>query len=510
LIFNKKGSFMFNKILFSFVLTLFSFQLHANDIPKTEQKSIELVTQMIDALREKSEIPNNMVRRTEQILSNRNQNEEVWPGYELSSLPMVIHFRNGHIYAFNFESKNPNWTQISVNGHSVLFSERDAWGVSKVPMHPAFPVDGEPAFVFSIDDDPMDPYLPFIILVHERFHLYQFGNFAMEEEYVEYVDHFNRDNLALMKLEEALLKAFLKSNFEQRTEIIKDFLAVNQERQRYLTPSSKGWEDHQQRMEGLADYVSVKLFDVNPLIPIFSSQQHILSTMGGQDDNSIVAHAIKWRHYAVGSILGYALDHLNVEHWKEQVGYDARSMIAILNETLPLSEQERQMRLEKVKEAYHFDEIQEKAVASLDAYQKTVADLLNEYQASDGIAIRIASPPRQGISGGGDSEKSYHLDSGSMLLVDNNSVDTSTDLSWRMRLSRAPFVFQGNGTKEFKADPDIEVKVDNKQYKLKDLQKMKADIAFSTIAWHDDKCEFNARIPGVIRSQQGRINILFN
>ncbi len=170
-----------------------------------------------------------------------------------------------------------------------------------------------------------------MFLVHERFHVYQIQYFESEkssgqevEGEMAYPESENSENIALMQLEELVLLDFMKAldgnAHAEATAQLKTFIAINKQRRKLLSHSSLVWEARQQIVEGLADYAAAKNLDVFAYFGERTGQKHILNTMQryAQDDD-INERAPKWRHYGVGASLGYALDFLNVNHWKKNV-----------------------------------------------------------------------------------------------------------------------------------------------------------------------------------------------
>ncbi len=441
--------------------------------------------------------------------------KEAWPGYDLSTSPLVISFENGHLYAFNLKSDNAAWQTIFAAGKSVKYSVEDPWGASKVQMHPGFMIDGQAAFVFRFDLFQRGPsFLPFLILVHECFHQHQFGHFAIDEKALEgYQDHLNGENLALMQLEEILLVDFLKSEGDQKREALKDFTAINKLREGMLQPASLLWERNQQRMEGLADYVSMKTFAIANILPEFNDHAHLLATMQmtAHDDN-VSERAIKRRHYGIGATLAYALDYLQVSDWKQQVERQGKGLDELLQQAVNLSEAESAERALQAKATHHFDHIQTKAVAALQEYQDEIADSMQAYQEIQGVEIILQIPPGVHVSGGGSNSDMYYLADGSTLFVNNNSVSTTTDSLWRLTLKDAPFLLQNKaGEKQFKVEHDLDIVLDQKTYHLSEIFSGGEEKKFTTLSCKGKFGMFQSeQHPGVICIENGKLRIKFS
>ena len=148
--------------IITLVSLLLSYALFSQEQLTSETQKIALVSQIIKN-------------------STSPRMQQVWPGYNISSKPIFITFGNGHIYAFNIKFPQGGWKKTIVNGVEVLFSDNDRWGITAAPMQFDFEINGQQAFVFRLDMMPEPDFLPFFVLVHERFHVYQIQYFESEK-----------------------------------------------------------------------------------------------------------------------------------------------------------------------------------------------------------------------------------------------------------------------------------------------------------------------------------------
>lgn len=472
-------------------------------LPLQELESVKTIAQIITALHEE-------------------QASQVWPGYDLTTSPLIITFDNGHLYAFNLKSTSHAWQKLTVEKMNVLYTDKDQWDLSDVPMNPQFEIEGQTAFVFRLDVMQLDPYLPFLVLVHERFHQYQFTHFRDKHSDPDgYLDHLNPENLALMQIEELLLANFLKSYGNStedpqpkldKLECLKNFVAVHTARGALMHSSSIQWEQNQQRMEGMADYVSMKTFDVFHLLPGFDSQTNLLTTIQGYADNDNVSdRVIKWRHYGVGAALGYALDFIHVNNWKEQVEVHGRPLDDLLSQSIVLSDEELAVRVKQVKKVYGYDRLLVSVQKHLTAYQNEIADHVKQFQLLEGVTVTLDSPLGVPLSGGGYDQHLYYMADGSMLSIENTSTNITRDNLWKICFEKTPFIFQGSaGEREFKVESGLQIIMDGQSYSMTDLVKTKNKKKFTSISWKGERSEFSCvQHKGVLESYQGKIFIRF-
>lgn len=461
--------------LFAILLNFHSSVIADSEIYPQESESVQNISQILDYL-------------------HGPEGKKVWPSFDISNAPVILWFDTGHVYSINLKSKNPAWHDVPGFGKSVQFSESDEWDVTQVEIHPEFAIEDQKAYVFHMDLMKDDPSLSFLVFIHERFHPYQYEKFLAhpENDSDGYQDHINLENLALIKVEDRLLLKFLQANNSDKLECLKDFNAVHQQRLKLLSQSSRYWESDQQRMEGLAEYVSLKTLDAPALLPLFSSQRYLQHHLYNYiNDPEVSDLAIKRRHYGVGGTLAYALDFLDIQDWKQKVEVQGASLDQLLNQKLSMDTTEISNRFEALKKAFSFSTIKESIADSVEAYSKKISGLLEEYKNQEGIEIVIHKPTNESISGGGVDNGLFFLANGSTLSLENSSVASTNDSNWKMELSEAPFVLKGKGGESrFKIEKDLVITIDGQEHAIADLMKCTERKPFEEISWSSTLCQF--------------------
>lgn len=440
----------------------------------------------------------------------RGEGESIWPQFRLSDQAGVFHFQNGHVYAIGLARSSLLWEKRMIQSAPVLFCPQ--YPVSLPPFQPAFPVEGQQAFVFSLDPNPDDSFLPILTFIHERFHIYQFQAFGKEEIAEPIVtDYQDADLLAWMEVENRLLVLFLQaSESERKVEYLKDYIAVNQMRRHSLHPDSIKWEDHQQRMEGLADYVSVKTFQMIPCISDFNPEEYLLQ-MRKKKNRGLVSSAqdaMKGRHYFVGAVLGWALDFCRI-NWKFEIEKENVSLQAILESYFPMDEKEKLKRCDDVKRRLNWIEIRDQIAQQLEIAKKEVEKVMQDFSSQEGIVIKMGTPSGH-MSSGGRHQKSYQIDNQKALMGDT-SVTTSQDQSWSLRFTNIPIVFEEqNGDRTFKLNPEVKLQLDEKEVSLKEILQGDPEVPFSSLSLKDGYCELISKRSGKLCVEQDFIFVKFN
>jgi hypothetical protein len=504
---------MIHKIFFAFRVTLLTL---ATPVLGYEAAPIqeEVICKGNEALcRSINKEEKNAIRLFAKIIKSlhERQDDSIWPGYDIASSPTIIHFPSGNIFAFDLNAQDPHWTSLELGGYNVQFSKQDYWNISDVAMHFNFPISGKQAFVFKVDLSRAALDHPHRVFIHERFHRHQIEKFANGERFGPYVDHINPRNLELVQIEEQILVDFFNTQERaKRLEILKNFLAVNKTRKGLIDPNSWASEMHQQKIEGLADYASLKTLDAFKILEGFSGEKFLRETIQGYAKSQEFSdRTIKWRHYGVGAGLGYALDFLEVPHWKERV-VAGETLVGLLENHLLLNEREVASRVEKVKKTYHFHQVHQKVEGCVIDYQDHISRLFKAFDEQEGIVINVGKP-HVSVSAGGMNADLLYLADGSTLSVKDTTSITSDDTFWRMKLEEMEFIFlNAAGIRKFKTTDDLEVTLDGKRYKGRDLLRRGIRKPFQTVTLKSKNCDFvSERHQGELVVEDHQIHIRY-
>lgn len=446
------------------ILMFASFNLSSVEIPQNESKIVQTIGKIIQA-------------------THQPEAYEIWPGFDLTVSPIAISFSNGHVMAFNHSNQNSLWENKSLGKYEFLFSPKDHWKVSSVPFQANFLMDGTKAFVFNMDPVLKGDLNSFHIFVHERFHSYQFEFFKAARDSGHYMDQMNVENLTLIQMEESALAEFLKAESSAKKEYLIDFVALNATRRLMINSSSVLWEDLQQKMEGLAEYVSFKLFDIFPILKGKKGTEQLHGILKQYSASPEIAErVIRWRHYGVGASMGYALDYLQVKDWKSLIEKEGLSLFEILDSNLAMTPEETYERLNDALIYYHYTQVKNSVFTSVKDFQDNLQKLSRSYENVAGVEVSITSPEGSAISGQGTTKKQLSLPNGANVSIEDSSILSSSDQSWRLELKQ-PYVFQTPaGAREFKCDYNAELEVDGRKTTVRNIVNEKRNQNFKSIA----------------------------
>lgn len=427
-----------------------------------------------------SQIPEEELMRVEWIADQFQQGQRaIWPTLDWKESPLIVAFESGHYFAFHLNSSDPVWQSFLIKGVKVQATTQDKWGLKGLHMQAWFEIEGKQAFVYrmSVLGDLTEDVA---VLAHERFHRHQNERFITLTQ-GNSRDHLDEENLTWSAIEDLLLRDFLKANEGEKLGLIKDFIAVNQMRRGALHEDSVLWEDNQLRMEGLADYAATKAL----------GGEKVLLKMHPYDESQseFIDDTIKWRHYLAGAAIGYALDFLKAEGWKEKIE-SGENLADLLAKQVLISKEELSNRLIKVGQRLNYKKRRRIASSKIHGYLQELDEIEQDYQNKEGIPLFVAHP-RLSISGGGSNEKMIHLMEGGTVGLKDASIATTSDGSWRFETQNASHLYMhANGVREVKMAGSPRIKKD--QISLK-MEKFPQEYLFDCLEIEAENIQFSSK-----------------
>lgn len=409
--------------------------------------------------------------------------DQVWPELNYQADPTII-VLPPYIAAYNLPCKHAAWEKKE--GYSI--TQEDPWGLKKEQMNPQFQIEGKLAFVFQVKVNPYQH--PLFALVHEKFHSFQFDHFKQGALLKGYPDLFNLDNLALMQIEDKILADW---NRTQDPQLIQDWALLNSYRSLFLQKDSLNWEDTQEKMEGLADYVA------QGVLPKSAPPNILLSPQA--PPSAYVEHAMKWRYYGVGSTLGHMLDSLKVNGWKKRVAEGTSTLREEIDHAVLLDPSLYSVILER----YQYEDVKKRIAISIDSYRSKLDQIASAYAKEQGITIQLESPPK--TASGGDSQGIFFTHDGTIVTVSDRSQTISDDSTWQMNTNLLPAIYMKNRIKEFKEDENLVVYIDGQPLLVKELLSANKGVIFHSINWKGKYTEFKSTRHGELVTSNGVLEV---
>lgn len=479
------------KYLISILIILSSFKIFAQENQDLEERYIEAMALTFQGF-------------------EKEGGESIWPNFCLTDYPTIFHFQNKHLYAFGL---NPSslWENRLIHHSPVLFLSH--YPSSLPPLHPAFLFEKQRTFVMSLDHGKDNSFLPLLTFVHERFHIYQFQAFYKEKVVeAKLNDYQNPDLLAWIELEHHALTSFLQANeSETKIEHLKDYVAIGYLRRQFFHPYSIKWEDHQQKMEGLADYVSIKTFQKFPYIPHFNAEEFILK-MRQKKNGAIVTtqDAMKERHYFVGAVLGLALDFCRAKDWKSRIEKEEISLHSMLENIFYMNESEKKERCLRLQQQVDWIGIRKHIEQKLESDRKQKEEIIQVFMAQEGVTIHMGTPSGH-MSSGGTHERFYQVDQKKALMVDT-SIATSQDQAWMLHFYNIPLIFEEqNGDRIFKLPLHTILFLNGKPMSLLELlESNQKQLPFLSLSLKHDYCKLTSKRSGEIFIKEEEISFKFH
>lgn len=440
----------------------------------------------------------------------REGSEAIWPQFDLLDRPTLFHFSHGHVYAYGLKSPSHFWEKKIIQQLPLLFTSQ--FSGSLPLLHPAYLLENERAFLIGLDHGRDGSFIPLLTFIHERFHITQFECFDKERVVeADLSDYDNIEILALMEMEHILLTSFLQADDAKiKRNHLEDYVAMSHYRRQLLHSATLCWENHQQKMEGLADYVSVKTFEVFPFIPHFKAED-VLIEMRQKKHQGIVTtqDALKSRHYFVGAVLGRALDFCEVQKWKEWIQRRNISLQEILESVLKIDEQDLKERFFQLKESLGWKKIVLDIEENVYKEKKIHEEVMHSFIEREGVLIEMGTPSGP-MSSGGSHQKKYQIDR-QMVLMHDVSFATTQDQMWTLRFMAIPMIVeQLNGDRIFKLEGQTHLMLDGQIFSLEELVKNdQKEFKFHSLFLKHQYCELNSHRSGILSVKGTRVSFKF-
>jgi hypothetical protein len=355
-------------------------------------------------------------------------------------------------------------------------------------------------------------YRLYNVFTHERFHLFQFDNFEFKQK--QYQDHLNQENVLLIHLETMLLEKFLKIDEQDknsRINALKDFISIHKKRSQLITEDSQEWEDNQQKLEGIADYVAFKSEEYHGRM----KKLDIITTLLTKLENTRTSteqcdFAIKRRHYPVGTTLAFALDYIEVEDWKSKIKKNSETLFNLLEIALPIDSEDLTLRVENIIRQYDVESISQFIGNNLSKYAAEIDDLMAVYFSDPGIDISLGKPNDLLILGFGFAKHSFYLQSGNLLQDNITGTYNSKEGEWRFSSKNLAILRRIEQIFYFKIEKGAVFEIDSNKITIDDIVKQTQPIYFVNLRWEGETTSFESNnIAGRIIVMDGRLSIEF-
>lgn len=371
----------------------------------------------------------------------------VWPEFSTKN-PIVLNTIEGPA-AYNFQP-NSMPKDIETIGLSLDYE-----------------IEGQKAFVMNYKDS--------FTLVHELFHLHQRNRFKLPEA-VSYPALYDSENQALMQVEEEILLKYAKNPSDT---LKNDYLLVRQYRTGLLDEESIAFEDREERLEGLANYVAMKV--TGNRAPIVKLLEGLVK------DKNVIDKSLKWRFYASGALMGEML--------KDKVWKSENQQLFSLFDRLQDND-----RLAQLLNEYHFLEKKGAMSSQLEKLLAGIEQLRSDYKKTKGheIQINFASSP----SSGGTVDKILALNEKEKVALKESGRTESEE--WVLETRQIPFIFKTREALIFKMSD--KAKVDGEELNLQDIREPRP---FKEITWNDRQSKFISKKEGVLIPHENSLEIRF-
>ncbi len=390
--------------------------------------------------------------------------KDVWPGYNAIEAPLIIKFQDG-VFGYGDSTAFKGWKENRVDG-CASYSAPQEYTAPTSPIVPYLDFNGTKAFFFDATIKPKLSTWLLSAVIHERFHRFQWEHFTNIFPLLNsiYTGHSSTEPVAASLLENRRLGSFLKTHDDSKWI---DFLSISVVRELELSEESKKWEVGQQIAEGTAVFVQLKAFDaVEREFGLKFRETWKQRMMGSLADSEGIDGIVKWRHYAVGSMIcSYLDEHSFDDKWK--LAIQTENATSLFRMVLPIvGIDEANLRARGLSAMRSTEAKQARADASrmISTYVHEIDEAKNKISASN-LQVKVIRPNEK-CSGGGASEKSYYLPEGGTLGL-NYSGSYQCGGSYLENFADVPILHESKGSAYFGLEK-LRIWIDGSEIQIRD------------------------------------------
>ncbi|WP_058473103.1 hypothetical protein [Legionella quateirensis] len=442
-----------------------------------------------------------LTRELSQSLALINSNANIWPKFKISSKPIIVYFSNQHHYAYYFSPINSNWKIQSDQSFPVYFLDHDEYEIDNLSWSDGNIIDGQPSFVFGLETIKDISNRDILhLLFHERFHIFQFEDFPVQIYNFGTYTGFNQiENVKLTYIEDLALGEYLTND---NIEALKDYVAINQYRQKLMGDISTIYEATKENMEGIADYYGWSVAISNEA----ERNQAMITTYKNKCGiDKLIKCQLQDRYYFTGAAVGIALDNLSVGDWKDKLVKNKSFIRNQLHQYFSFSDTQISQRVNQAKERYNYAEITRPIEVAIERYKERRSKEMNSYNNQPGVKLNIERRPCN-LFGMTMADENFYIDSNIQLYINQIGNSSCPDHSIIVNYFNIPYVLKTEniGRIQVKIDNDTLLEIDGKSISAKDLSATDTAIDFNNLYLKNTVIEIE------IKNRSARLDIKGN
>lgn len=311
----------------------------------------------------------------------KKSGDKIWPNYDISKIPIVIHIPDEEAFLFNYGSPLPEGFEPLKDYPGVAVSKKKLKFPRGISIE--LPIGNKTGVSVEFKHD-------FGVAFHEAFHYYQKNtNFQGAKTIGEReLTTSSAKDLALAEIEQYLLsEALMAKDKKAMLGKVNLFLAVRQERYKELSNFERKKEENLEAIEGTANYVEKRL-----------------AVIAGKPAKRVLALGLKQsidqftykrgRFYETGAALGFILDRLSPQ-WKKDIQSIDNNLTTLLTKAARF-EKKNQARLYEKSMAYAFKMQVRQVSGWLQSVKQMEQELLTAFEQSEGQKVTVLVPSSWG------------------------------------------------------------------------------------------------------------------
>lgn len=461
---------------------------------------------------------------------------EIWPGFgppDISSILLYPAGETEHVYAFDFLPSQPSlWQKTDIAGKTIYYMPKNSWNLEESYGN-TDTVDGQLALLWG--PHLLENFDSFSLSkIHsDRFFYYLNQHFNLPSPPPARNDLNDPDSMSLLLLEAYVMSDMDNNNLN--TESLKNMLAIEQYRSRFMTPDAKKFEFYMGVRWGIPLYVGSKASGPEDAESGLESRGN--TNTEGNDDEDDYGYVRKMEDVKVSAsllpifrsaVLGMGLDFVKEDaQWKIALEKEGKDPLPKLLEHFPMSDSEIQQRVASAKSKHHFEKNEAGIRAIIQKNEETADRISQQYTAAPGVEIQLTvdwenSEPASQLSPDSDEYREEAiLDTNTTLYGDisgytwegpqNTDLRISTASAVAMRISQNTLVEDQKQHYQqiFKLSENTRLVYDGHTTTVGEFVRTGKETGFHQIALSGSEVNVSGNLSGTLHTVDGHIELAF-
>lgn len=364
--------------------------------------AISIISQCVYAQSDVNKFINNVARNIEYVEQN-----EVWPGFSLSDMPIVIDMyhdgRREDIYAFNLTPHALPWQKLKFGKLDVNYLPKNIIDQDLSDYDGSvYNVDSQLSFIYadkSIYLSMEENFANFLILEKAKYYLENQSKIDkdnLKKLNALYDGFYNLENLKLLYLENAALTTYFQPVGQAKETALKDAAAIEKYRSSLLSKDFRDFEYATSIYDGLPLYISLKASDLSIKDYIFKAHQMGCKPLNASANPwDMISCSLQNAGAFEAASVGYAfLEKLSSNWWQTRIETKFVTPMQVLADYYQLTDEQAKVLTENAinNPLYNYNRINSVVNDVMQPFIASMHNALDGYKNQAGVELYLPWP----------------------------------------------------------------------------------------------------------------------